>query len=104
MFLTSGYSEIQSSEHWILMVLIGISGGIATVLFIYAYRLVAPSSLAPFEYLGIPSSFILGWIFFNEAPIDQLFPGVIGIIAAGMIVIWRDRKFSEFPEKTKKIY
>jgi len=104
MFLTSSYSEIQSSEHWILMVLIGISGGIATVLFIYAYRLVAPSSLAPFEYLGIPSSFILGWIFFNEAPIDQLFPGVIGIIAAGMIVIWRDRKFSEFPEKTKKIY
>ena len=104
MFLTSGYSEIQSSEHWILMVLIGISGGIATVLFIYAYRLVAPSTLAPFEYLGIPSSFILGWIFFNEAPIDQLFPGVIGIIAAGMIVIWRDRKFSEFPEKTKKIY
>ena len=104
MFLTSGYSEIQSSEHWVLMVLIGISGGIATVLFIYAYRLVAPSTLAPFEYLGIPSSFILGWIFFNEAPIDQLFPGVIGIIAAGMIVIWRDRKFSEFPEKIKKIY
>ncbi len=104
MFFTSDYNAIQSSEHWILMVLIGISGGIATVLFIYAYRLVAPSSLAPFEYLGIPSSFILGWIFFNEAPIDQLFPGVIGIIAAGMIVIWRDRKLSEFPEKTKKIY
>ena len=104
MFFTSDYNAIQSSEHWVLMVLIGISGGIATVLFIYAYRLVAPSSLAPFEYLGIPSSFILGWIFFNEAPLDQLFPGVIGIIAAGMIVIWRDRKLSEFPEKTKKIY
>ena len=102
--LTSGYTEIQSSNHWILMVLIGISGGTATVLFIYAYRLVAPSSLAPFEYLGIPSSFILGWIFFSEAPLDQLFPGVIGIIAAGMIVIWRDRKVSEFPEQTKKIY
>ena len=102
--LTSGYAEIQSSNHWILMVLIGISGGTATVLFIYAYRLVAPSSLAPFEYLGIPSSFILGWIFFSEAPLDQLFPGVIGIIAAGMIVIWRDRKVSEFPEQTKKIY
>ena len=57
-----------------------------------------------FEYLGIPSSFILGWIFFSEAPLDQLFPGVIGIIAAGMIVIWHDRKVSEFPEQTKKIY
>ena len=49
-------------------------------------------------------SFILAWIFISEAPLDQLFPGVIGIIAAGMIVIWRDRKVSEFPEQTKKIY
>ena len=23
----------------------------------------------------IPSSFVLGWIFFNEAPLNQLFPG-----------------------------
>jgi drug/metabolite transporter (DMT)-like permease len=47
--------------------------------------------MASFEYLGIPSSFVLGWIFFNEAPWAQLFPGVILIILAGMIIIWRDK-------------
>ena len=73
------------------MIMIGIFGGTATVLFIYAYRMVHPSKLAAFEYLGIPSSFVLGWLFFNEAPWEQLFPGVFVIVFAGMIIIWRDK-------------
>jgi len=32
----------------------------------------------------------MGWFFFKEAPLDQLFPGVIAIVLAGMIIIWRD--------------
>jgi len=101
-FITD-YVAIQSMHHWALMVLIGIFGGTATVLFIYAYRMVHPSKLAAFEYLGIPSSFVLGWIFFNEAPLNQLFPGVIGIVLAGFIVIWRDRKLTGTTDKIKKV-
>ena len=101
-FITD-YVAIQSMYHWGLMVLIGIFGGTATVLFIYAYRMVHPSKLAAFEYLGIPSSFVLGWIFFNEAPLNQLFPGVIGIVLAGFIVIWRDRKLTGTTDKIKKV-
>ena len=74
------------------MIMTGILGGTGGILFIYAYRLLQPSKLAPFEYFGIPSSFILGWIFFKEAPINQLFPGVLAIVLAGMIIIWRDAK------------
>ena len=103
MIFVTDYVPIQSTFHWTLMIMIGIFGGTATVLFIYAYRMVQPSKLAAFEYLGIPSSFILGWIFFSEAPLDQLFPGVIGIVIAGFIVIWRDRKRSSELESVKKI-
>ena len=35
-------------------------------LFIYSYRLISASKMASFEYLGIPSSFVLGWIFFKK--------------------------------------
>ena len=46
----------------------------------------------------------LGWIFFDETPIDQLFPGVLGIILAGMIIIWRDKKKKKTFMVSKKVY
>jgi len=100
--LTTGHMEIQSTKDFWLMMLTGILGGTAAILFIYSYRLIAASKIASFEYLGIPSSFILGWIFFNEAPWDQLFPGVIVIIFSGMIIIWRDKEKNKSINTNKK--
>ncbi len=89
--LTTGHEEIKSSQDFFLMTLTGILGGTAAILFIYSYRLISASKMASFEYFGIPSSFVLGWLFFNEAPWEQLFPGVFVIVFAGMIIIWRDK-------------
>ena len=90
-FITSGHVEIKNIQDFFLMTLTGILGGTAAILFIYSYRLISASKMASFEYLGIPSSFVLGWLFFKEAPWQQLFPGVIAIVFAGMIIIWRDK-------------
>ena len=95
---------IQSYKDLLMLVSIGILGGAAGILFIYSYRLIEASKLAVFEYLAIPSSFFLGWFFFNEAPIDQLFPGVLGIIFAGMIIIWRDKKKKRAFKVSKKVH
>ena len=89
-FIITGHVEIKNTQDFFLMTLTGILGGTAAILFIYAYRLISASKMASFEYFGIPSSFILGWFFFNEAPWSQLFPGVLVIVFAGMIIIWRD--------------
>ena len=89
--LTTGHVEIKSTQDFFLMTLTGILGGTAAILFIYSYRLISASKMASFEYFGIPSSFVLGWLFFNEAPWEQLFPGVFVIVFAGMIIIWRDK-------------
>ena len=90
-FFTTGHTYIQTQSDFIILSLIGIFGGTAAILFIYSYRLIAASKIAVFEYLAIPSSFILAWIFFGEAPFDQLFPGVLLIVFAGLIIIWRDK-------------
>ena len=95
---------IQSYRDLLMLVSIGILGGSAGILFIYAYRLIEASKLAVFEYLAIPSSFFLGWLFFDETPFDQLFPGVLGIILAGMIIIWRDKKKKKSLKMSKKVY
>ncbi len=103
-FITTGHVEIKNFKDFILMTMTGVLGGTAAILFIYSYRLISASKIASFEYLGIPSSFILGWIFFNEAPWSQLFPGVIVIIIAGMIIIWRDNIKNKSIEGNKQIY
>ena len=102
--ITTGHMEIKNTQDFLLMTLTGILGGTAAILFIYAYRLISASKMASFEYFGIPSSFILGWFFFNEAPWNQLFPGVIVIVFAGMIIIWRDKVKEKSVKVNKKFY
>ena len=70
----------------------GLVGGFAVLALINAYRLARPSSLSPYEYFGIPFAFVLGWIFFDEAPFDRLLPGVLLIVAGGLLIAWRERR------------
>ena len=83
-----------------LFILIGIFGGIGVLSLIVAYRLVEPSSVTPFEYFGLPISFMLGWLFFNEAPIDTLFPGAILILIAGLFIVYRERRIMQTSDVT----
>ena len=67
-------------------------GGCAVLLLITAVRMTEQSNLAPFSYFGIPVAFVMGWVFFDEAPWRDLFPGALLIVAGGMVIIWRERR------------
>ena len=90
--ISGNWISMNSIDDWLWFVAMGMCGGCAVLLLITAYRMTEPSSLSPFEYFGIPFSFALGWLFFNEAPFDSLFPGVLLIVGGGLMVIWRERK------------
>jgi drug/metabolite transporter (DMT)-like permease len=60
----------------------------------YAFRNAPSSALAPFSYFSLINAFLLGWIFFGEFPINKLFPGIILIVASGLVIIWRERNKS----------
>lgn len=89
---TGGYQAVDSASDWFLLLAMGLVGGCAVLSLITAYRLAKPSSLSPFEYFGIPFAFVLGWIFFGEAPFDTLIPGVFLIVAGGLLIAWRERR------------
>ncbi|MEM7211397.1 MAG: DMT family transporter, partial [Pseudomonadota bacterium] len=74
-----------------MIVAMGCSGGLGVLFLIFAYRRATPSTLAPFEYTGILIAFWLGWVFFDEAPVGVLFPGVLFIVGAGLLIVWRER-------------
>ena len=95
LIFTGEFTQIDNSFDILVFILMGLCGGIGVLSLVISYRLVEPSILAPFEYFGIPISFILGWLFFSEAPFDILFPGVLFIIFAGLLIIYRESKLIE---------
>ena len=92
LFATTGYLAVETTGDWLLLLAMGFVGGFAVLSLINAYRLTRPANLSPYEYFGIPFAFVLGWIFFDEAPFDKLIPGVFLIVAGGMLIAWRERR------------
>ncbi len=88
---TGGFSVTASVADLGLILIMAFAGGVAVLMLMFAYRMAAPSLLAPFSYLGILTAFSFGWLIFGEAPLDKLFPGVLLIVAAGGVIIWREQ-------------
>lgn len=89
---TGGFSPIASVSDLAWIVAMGSLGGVGVLCLIISFRMAEPSDLAPFNYFGILYAFILGWVFFGEAPVDQLFPGALLIVAGGLMIVWRERR------------
>lgn len=89
---TGGFSPLHSSTDLLWIFAMGGFGGFAVLSMVVAFRMTEQSNLAPFSYLGIPIAFVFGWLFFDEAPWSDLFPGAILIVVGGLMVIWRERR------------
>ncbi len=87
-----GFSPISDPAHMIWIAAMGGFGGLAVLCLIVSYRMTEQSNLAPFSYFGIPMAFGLGWLFYGEAPLGDLFPGALLIAVGGLLVIWRERR------------
>ncbi|MFT4783766.1 MAG: drug/metabolite transporter (DMT)-like permease [Paracoccaceae bacterium] len=90
--LTTTFSPVASLEQAGMIFLMSMMGGTGVLFLMLAYRMASPSILAPFGYFGLLTAFAFGWLFFGEAPIETLFPGVFVIVAAGAIIIWRENR------------
>lgn len=93
-FGMGGFSTLQSLADFGWIVAMGGFGGTAVFFLVVSYRMTEQSNLAPFSYFGIPLALFLGWLFFDEAPVGDLFPGALLIALGGMMVIWRERRLA----------
>ena len=89
---TGGFTPIAATSDLLWIAAMGGLGGSGVLCLIASFRMTEASNLAPFNYFGILFAFVLGWVFFGEAPVDRLFPGALLIVAGGLMIVWRERR------------
>ncbi|WP_420861983.1 DMT family transporter [Algirhabdus cladophorae] len=76
---------------WALLIGAGLLGGVGQILMTSSYRFADASVIAPFTYVSILSAVFIGYVFFDELPTWQMAIGAGMIIAAGILIVWRER-------------
>lgn len=74
------------------LVLIGLLGGVAQIFLTSSYREADASLVAPFDYVSIMFALAIGYWGFDEVPTRTMLLGAAIVIAAGILIIWRERQ------------
>ncbi|MEM1374517.1 MAG: DMT family transporter [Pseudomonadota bacterium] len=81
----------------------GLIGGVGQILLTSSYRFADASALAPFTYSAMVWSLIIGWIWFAEIPTLPMLLGSLIVIAAGSLIVWRERKLGRDETARRKV-
>jgi drug/metabolite transporter (DMT)-like permease len=75
-----------------LLVVMGVMGGIGQITLTQSFRYADASLIAPFDYLSMLWAIMIGWFLFGELPQSIVMVGAGIVVAAGIFVIWRERR------------
>jgi drug/metabolite transporter (DMT)-like permease len=74
-----------------LLVGAGVFGGIGQLLLTNCYRHADMSVIAPFEYVSLILTIVIGFVLFSDVPTIPMIVGALIIVASGIAVILRER-------------
>ncbi|MFD1342738.1 DMT family transporter [Litorisediminicola beolgyonensis] len=75
-----------------MLIIAGLIGGVAQILLTSAYRFGEAGLLAPFDYASILFATAIGYVVFGDVPTGWMLVGTLIVIAAGCLIIWRERQ------------
>ncbi|HRK43408.1 MAG TPA: DMT family transporter [Gemmobacter sp.] len=81
-----------SPLEWGTLIMVGLLGGIGQILLTSSYREADASLIAPFDYASMLFALIIGYVAFDEVPTLTMLAGASLVIAAGILIIWRERQ------------
>lgn len=76
---------------WLILASLGVWGGIGHYLFILSNRLAPASIVAPFIYIALLSSSVLGYTVFGDLPDHWTLLGAGIVIMSGLYLLWREQ-------------
>jgi drug/metabolite transporter (DMT)-like permease len=78
-------------DHWHWIAIIGLSGALGQHFITAAFRLAAPSVVAPLEYTALAWGMLFDWLLWMTVPSARMLIGAGIIVASGLYVIHRER-------------
>ena len=81
---------MPTAEQWFFIVVAGVFGVFGQLLMTMSYRYAEASTLAPLDYTNLLLAVALGFYFFDEVPHWSMWVGAPLVIAAGLIILWRE--------------
>lgn len=86
-----------------LLVGAGLLGGIGQILLTESYRHAETAAIAPFDYVSMLLALLFGYWIFAEVPTPSMLAGAALIVAAGLFIIWRERKLGIQRANARKV-
>ncbi|KAA9006678.1 DMT family transporter [Histidinibacterium aquaticum] len=77
---------------WVWMIGAGLVGGCGQILLTSSYRVADAGVVAPFTYVSMLWSVVIGFFWFGEVPTWPMLGGAALIIAAGIAIVLRERQ------------
>lgn len=86
-----------------LLIGAGLIGGTGQLLLTASYRFADAGVLAPFTYVSMLWSIVIGYVWFSEAPTVTMIAGASLIILAGIIIVYRERQIGQGKTAERKV-
>ena len=83
---------LPSGPEAVRLISAGLLGGLGQILLTSSYRYADAGVIAPFEYASMIFALGIGYFFFGEVPTLVMLAGASLVIAAGVLIIWRERQ------------
>lgn len=84
--------QVPSLQVASMLILAGLLGGLGQIGLTSAYRYADAGVIAPFDYFSMLLALVVGYFVFGEVPTLTVLFGASLVIAAGILIIWRERQ------------
>ena len=84
---------------WLLLLGIGLSGALGQLLLTAALRFGKVASVIVMDYSGLFWATLYGWLLFETLPPASTWLGAPLVIAAGLVIAWREHRLSRPDER-----
>ena len=93
---------VPTAGEMMLLAGVGVLGGAGQLLMTQSYRCAQASAIAPLDYTSMIWASLFGFFVFGDLPDAYVVTGTLVVVAAGVFVIFRERRLGIDRTKTRK--